>query len=364
MFCDASVKVKNRISSEKIIVTHEFAPFRGGVATYCAEVARAAGADVIAAPRSSLRLGALAAFASLLLRERQRLEGARVILGSVGAQLVFMHLHAAGLLRGVDAAPLFHGSEPLRYRRNPWLRWLARRWLAQRPRLFAASGHARKVLLESGLVSKEATVKIAPCAVRSDLQAEAERTPLPMPDPQGRLRILTLARVHPRKGQLDTARALASLPNETKRGIVYQIGGAGDPAYLREVEAACVAGGVPFEYLGEISEDGLARAYAACDLYVMASRTLPRSVEGFGLTYLEAGLFGKPVVAARSGGVEEAVLDGKTGLLVPEGDIPAQAEALRKLIEDAALRRTLGEGNRTHALSRKWDEAARVLFGD
>ncbi len=142
------------------------------------------------------------------------------------------------------------------------------------------------------------------------------------------------------------------------------MGGAGAPAYLRDVEEACRVGGVAFAYLGEIPDAGLAAAYRRCDLYVMASRTLPRSVEGFGMTYLEAGLFGKPVVAARSGGVAEAVLDGQTGLLVPEGDGAALAGALRRLIEDPALRRALGEGNRAYALSRTWDDAARILFGD
>lgn len=362
MSCDASVKVKKQNFTEKVVVTHEFAPFRGGAATYCAEAARAAGAAVVAAARSSLRWPHLAAFALRIVRQRRRLAGARVVLGSVGAHLVFMHLQGFGLLRAVEAAPLFHGSEPLRYRRNPWLRCVARRWLATVPGLFATSLHARRLVMESGLLAPGAEVRVAPCAVRSDLREEAARTAPAVPDPQGRLRVLTLARVHPRKGQLDTARALASLPVETKRGLVYQVGGAGDPAYLEEIRGTCAEGGVPFEYLGEIPDEGLARAYAACDVYVMASRTLARSVEGFGLTYLEAGLFGKPVVAARSGGVEEAVLDGKTGLLVPEGDVAAQAGALRKLIEDPALRRELGEGNRTHSLSRTWDEAARVLF--
>jgi len=364
-----------------ILITHEFAPFRGGVATYCAEAARAGaalgcavevwtpGAEGIIVEhgvtvrrlggRCSLRLGPLLRFAAALFRRRHALREARVVIGSVGAQMIFLHLHALGLLRGVETIPLFHGSEVLRYGRNGWLRGLARRWLKSCVEIIAASEGSARLVAESGLAPGRA-IRVAPCGLRHDLREAAllpwgERSP-------GPVRVLTLARVHPRKGQLDTARALALLPEEVRRGLVYQVGGGGDQAYLREVEAACTAGGVSFSYLGEIAEESLAATYAGGDLYAMSSRVLPRSIEGFGMTYLEAAAFGKPSVGYRTGGVAEAVENGRTGILVAEGYLDGLSAALGRLVTDAALRQTMGEAAGETALRRTWDAAARVLF--
>ena len=374
---------------KKIIITHEFAPFRGGVATYCVEAARAAvalghavevwtpgsggaaweeGVRVVRlGGRPSLRLGNLLRFAAAIFRRRAALRGCRVILASVGAQLIFLQFHRLGLLRGIEAVPLFHGSEILRYEQSRSLNAPAKRWLATRPGVFAASRHVRRLLLESGLLPSGKEVTVAPCALRGDLSSRAEVAE-PAISLQARpVRVLTLARLHPRKGQLDTVKALAALPAAMRRGLVYQLGGGldgGGAAYFHEVEQACRKGDVTLDYLGEIADERLAEVYAQCDLYVMSSRTLPRSVEGFGMTYLEAGAFGKPVVGYRTGGVAEAVREGESGLLVDEGDIAALSAALGKLVGDAALRQTMGEAGRLHAQARSWDEAARALCGE
>jgi len=374
---------------KKILITHEFAPFRGGVATYCAEAARAAvalghpievwtpGSGGVAweegvrivrlGGRPSLRLGNLLRFAAAIFQRRAALWDCRVILASVGAQLIFLQFHRLGLLRGIEAIPLFHGSEILRYEQSRSLNAPAKRWLAGRPAIFAASRHVRRLLLESGLLPAGKEVTVAPCGLRGDLRSRALAVlPAALADERP-VRILTLARLHPRKGQLDTVRALAALPAAVRSGLVYQLGGGldgGGEAYFHEVEQACRKGGVPLDYLGEIPDERLAETYAQCDLYVMSSRTLPRSVEGFGMTYLEAGAFGKPVIGYRTGGVAEAVREGESGLLVDEGDIAALSAALEKLVGDAALRQAMGEAGRAHAQARTWDEAARVLCGE
>ena len=94
----------------------------------------------------------------------------------------------------------------------------------------------------------------------------------------------------------------------------------------------------------------------------MTSRSLPRSVEGFGIAYLEAGFHGKPVVGYRSGGAAEAIVDGETGLLVEEGNITALAGAFQRLVTHAALRQRLGEGGRRHATRFSWDATARIVM--
>jgi len=77
---------------------------------------------------------------------------------------------------------------------------------------------------------------------------------------------------------------------------------------------------------------------AAADVVVVPSL----GAEAFGYTALEALAAGRPVVAYRSGGLEEIVEDGHTGLLVPSGDEAALTAALVRLADDPALGARLG----------------------
>ncbi len=83
-------------------------------------------------------------------------------------------------------------------------------------------------------------------------------------------------------------------------------------------------------------EETLAEWYAACDVYLTASR-----LETLGQTPIEAGLCGTPTVAYRATGLTSAVIDGVTGLLA-EPRAGALAESLEALIADAGLRQRLG----------------------
>jgi glycosyltransferase involved in cell wall biosynthesis len=87
----------------------------------------------------------------------------------------------------------------------------------------------------------------------------------------------------------------------------------------------------------------IARYYQAADLFLFASTT-----ETQGLAVLEAMAVGVPVVAVRASGVEEAVVDGVSGLLVPE-DREAFAGAVSELLADPALARKLAAGAREAA---------------
>jgi glycosyltransferase involved in cell wall biosynthesis len=95
----------------------------------------------------------------------------------------------------------------------------------------------------------------------------------------------------------------------------------------------------------------LAEAFAAGDMFVFASDT-----ETFGNVVLEAVSSGLPAVAVDRGGVTETVIPGKTGLLVPPGDLNAFARACIDLLEDEARRLELSAGARQEALTRRWDE--------
>jgi glycosyltransferase involved in cell wall biosynthesis len=82
---------------------------------------------------------------------------------------------------------------------------------------------------------------------------------------------------------------------------------------------------------------------AASQLYLLISHW-----EGFPRSILEALRGGLPVVATDVGGVHEAVIDGDTGFLIPEDGDALLADRLRLLVEDPALRATMGRAARTH----------------
>jgi glycosyltransferase involved in cell wall biosynthesis len=73
--------------------------------------------------------------------------------------------------------------------------------------------------------------------------------------------------------------------------------------------------------------------------------------EAFGIAALEAMAVGRPVVAARSGGLADIVVDGETGCLVPPGDAGELRAALRRLLADEALRARMGAAGRRRAES-------------
>jgi glycosyltransferase involved in cell wall biosynthesis len=89
---------------------------------------------------------------------------------------------------------------------------------------------------------------------------------------------------------------------------------------------------------GRVEDTELHRFYRECDLFVA-----PSLFESFGLIYVEAMQYGKPVIGCRTGGTPEVITDGVTGLLAEPGDKESLAAALSRLMGDEELRRSLGE---------------------
>ncbi|MGH7830929.1 MAG: glycosyltransferase family 4 protein, partial [Candidatus Binatia bacterium] len=156
---------------------------------------------------------------------------------------------------------------------------------------------------------------------------------------------------------------LASVP-QTR----YLVVGSGDDApYLREL-AQRLGIAVNVHFLGEVSSEELSALYAHCDIFVMPSREILQNgrchYEGFGIVYLEASAFGRPVIGGNGSGAEEAILHDETGFLIDPLDIEQLAECALRLLKDAELARRLGEKGRKRALGEfTWDRAAARLIG-
>jgi spore coat protein SA len=129
-------------------------------------------------------------------------------------------------------------------------------------------------------------------------------------------------------------------------------------AYPERVRALADSLGDSIRIVAGLPHDELPAFYAAADVFAMASA----SPEPFALPVLEALASGVPVVAARTGGLPEAVLPGRSGMLVTPGDEEALADALARLLDDDEGRRALGAGARELAEREfTWDAAAERL---
>jgi glycogen(starch) synthase len=98
-------------------------------------------------------------------------------------------------------------------------------------------------------------------------------------------------------------------------------------------------------FAGEVSDSQLEQQLRECDVFVAPSR-----YESFGLVFLEAMMFGKPVVGCRAGGMNEVIEEGVTGLLAEPGDVPSLVVAIGTLLEDAETRVMLGRAGRERYL--------------
>lgn len=146
------------------------------------------------------------------------------------------------------------------------------------------------------------------------------------------------------KGQLDVIRAAAMLLAKGIRVSVRFAGRVDSPAFLEELKAEARRAGVEsaVSFLGELNPLQLRGWYAASAVLVFPTY----HHEGLGRITVEAQAMNLPVVAYATGGVPEGVLDGKTGFLVPTGDIATLSARIEQLLRDNDLRQQMGAHGR------------------
>ncbi|MEY2444894.1 MAG: phosphatidyl-myo-inositol dimannoside synthase [Ilumatobacteraceae bacterium] len=174
--------------------------------------------------------------------------------------------------------------------------------------------------------------------------------------------IVSISRLVPRKG-FDTAIRAAALLRHSRPRLVLAISGGGrDEARLRRLADELAA---PVRFLGRVDNADLPLLYGCADVYTMLCRNRWGGLEqeGFGIVFLEAASCEVPQVAGDSGGAEDAVVDGVTGLMVRRADDPREAAtAFGRLLDDDGLRSTMGRAGRARALAEfSYDGLARRL---
>lgn len=156
--------------------------------------------------------------------------------------------------------------------------------------------------------------------------------------------VVCVAHLSPKKGQEFLIRAVALLSDRWP-GLHCLLVGEGDMGDLLRGLAEGLGVGDRIHLLG-FRSDAVAVMNAA-DVAVLPSI----AKEGLGLVLVEAALLEKPAVASNAPGIDEALQDGVSGLLVPPGDPQGLAEALDRLLADGDLRRRMGEAGRRRALT-------------
>lgn len=221
--------------------------------------------------------------------------------------------------------------------------WLMKQrlWRMVRPTVVAPSRWTERLARESPLFEGAAVHRIPngiDCALFRPRDRDRARAALGLPA-QATV-VLFSAHVaidNPRKGTHVLERALARIP--PREDLVIAI--AGERA--EDWRARTTHRIAPLGYLDD--PEAIARANAAADIAVA-----PSTVENLPNTAIEALACATPVVACEAGGMADAVIDGETGVLVPNGDDAALAAALTRLIDDRETRARMGAAGRALAL--------------
>jgi phosphatidylinositol alpha-1,6-mannosyltransferase len=170
--------------------------------------------------------------------------------------------------------------------------------------------------------------------------------------------LLSVARLTQHKG-IDTGlRVLAQLRHDYP-DLAYAVVGSGDELTKLEDLARTLGVADRVRFLTDVPDRDLPGIYNCAEVYLGLSRLMEQRVEGFGISLLEAGACGIPVLAGRAGGIPEAVRDGETGLLVDAEQPDDVCRALRALLDDRVLAARLGEeGRRAVETYYNWNRVA------
>lgn len=207
----------------------------------------------------------------------------------------------------------------------------------------ASSSHfTKEKLVSAQKLDPRKVVLLPPALEPSLLGSNGPLAPPILPTPSGKV-LLTVARLDesvPHKGVETVIQALPIVLSVCPDTHYLIVGGGGELARLeRLAQDVGVANHVLLA--GRKSDDELASYYNACDVFVM-----PSLKEGFGIAFVEAMAFGKPVIGGNHGGTPDVVKDGVTGFLVQHGDVEALANRLKQLLRDRELRRRMGTAGR------------------
>lgn len=234
-----------------------------------------------------------------------------------------------------------------------------RRWAldvkTERARFVSTISHfARSQIMYFSAPEHWHKIHIIHCGVQPALYDSPQEAELP-PRRKDEIRLLFVGRIAPVKGLRILLEAMQTLMPDVPNLHLVLVGDGPDRSFLEELAAPL---GDAVSFTGYLSQNDVVHAMQTADIYV-----LPSFAEGVPVALMEAFASGKPVIATQVAGVSELVEDGKSGFLVPPGDVDSLVARIHQLSTDPARRAQMGQRGQAKVRA-EFDidvEAARLL---
>ena len=207
------------------------------------------------------------------------------------------------------------------------------------------SEFTKNIVVEEYGISKEKTEVVYPCPSHDSMKSvtEAEKNNIISKyGLEGEKVILSVGRLVERKGFDQIIKLLPRLHKFCGK-VKYLIVGSGEEE--KNLRSLAVEEGVEDSvvFAGRVDGKKLPAFYESAGVFITLSRELVGDVEGFGIVFLEAAYHKLPSIAGRTGGVPEAVVDGKTGFVVDYGSPDEIIGAICNILSDKKVARAMGE---------------------
>jgi phosphatidylinositol alpha-1,6-mannosyltransferase len=231
-------------------------------------------------------------------------------------------------------------------------------------KVFPVSNYTRQAVLAEGGLNAASAVTVNngvnPTIFRRNGATEELRATY---KPNGEKILLTVTRLYPYKG---VDRMLEALPGIIRAipGTRYLVAGTGPDQPRLEALSARLGLQDYVSFLGPVPLAKIVELYNAADLFVMLSREALPDVEGFGLVFLEAAACGLPSVGGRSGGIPDAIEEGKSGWLVDPCNTQEVAATITGLLKSPETLERAAQFCLATAPGKTWERAADRILGE
>lgn len=240
--------------------------------------------------------------------------------------------------QGIPLVVHFHGVDISSSLRERYYRWSLRRNLHRFAAAVCVGAHQRRSLIQLGMPPER--VHLIPCGVPT-----GEFQPVRHQERED-ITFICVCRLVRWKGVHHSVAAFARVARELPSARLVVVGDGGELNNLRQL-AARLGVGERVQFVGGQPPAGVRELLASADVFLQHSLTYRNGwCEGFGVSIAEAAASALPVVVSKCGGITEQVVDGVTGLVVPEGDVEGMAHAMLKLARRPDLRARFGEAGR------------------
>jgi len=351
------LKVDEIKSNKNILVlTTFYPPASGGIQTYSYEIVKnlvKLGCEVTTFALTSDGIKSIFSSPSFKIYKNNKKNSLKKIFSKFDVIFVTSWFPIAifGLfLSKLFSSKLFivaHGNEILYPKKYPLLSYLMKICFRNAYQIIAVSSYTKSLLENIGVEEKKIAVipngtnpdQFCPDVKFDDIKKRYNL--------ENKKIIFSLSRLVERKNFGIVIESMIEILREVSN-VVYIIAGEG-PMKDKWIKLA-IENGVKDQviFAGYISDKELPKYYTMCDVFVLPSKEIIKKdeVEGFGITLLEANACGKPVVGGRSGGIEDAIVDGKTGILVNPKDKNEVKTAILKILKNPSFAKTLGRNGR------------------